>query len=157
MSPLEHRRSTGSEALRMLFRITAVVAGFAVMQLFLFPYVWRENPWFVVAFVVVEFVVVVCGLMYVRANILVGREFICRMDNTYIECRSPVESCGQSFRVAVADIVRIERKGDSESRRWYIHDKAGRRYDLTTNYGNPADEFIRRIREVNSSVVEVHT
>ncbi len=157
MIRLEHRRSTAREGVRLLVGLGASVVGLGVLQVFLFPSIWEESPRFVVAFFAIEALVTVVVLTFALLNVMQGEEFVCRIDESCIQCFCPVSVCGQTFKIHIADVVKVEREEWSDSHRWYLWDKAGRKYWLTSNYGNPADQIIELVREANAAVAEVRT
>jgi hypothetical protein len=79
-------------------------------------------------------------------------EFLCRIDDEAIECVSPDSVDGETFKLRLSDIVKIERLGPSGKERWYLWDGTGRRYWLSDHYGNPADTFVELIRAANRRV-----
>ncbi len=155
---LEHRKSTATEGMGLLGTMTATVIGFGVFQYFLFPEIWADSPWFVVAFVGIEVVVCTIAIIYVVLNIRARQTFVCELDEDEIRCFTPVKWCGESFTAKISEIQEVEKEewGD-DGWRWYIWDKSGRRLWLTSNYDNPADQFIELIRELNCRVVETGT
>ena len=131
--------------------------GFIALQIFLFPSRWNDDHLFLVVYYAILSIVVAGVASIAIANIVKAEEFVCEMDDDIIECISPLDWCGESFRIPIADIAKVVKVTGEDSYRWFIWDKAGCRYWLTSNYGNPADKFIRAIQELNEGVIEEHT
>ena len=157
MTVLEHRRGTRQAGILALLGVGATAVGFIAFQVFFFPSLWNDDHLFFILFYAILSVVVTGVASIAIADIVKAGEFVCEMDDDIIECISPLEGCGDSFRIPIADIAKVEKVTGQDSHRWYIWDNAGRRYWLTSNYGNPADKFIRAIQELNEGVAEVQT
>lgn len=157
MLRLEYRRNTTRDGVRLLLGIVATVAVLGVVPLLYFRSVGEERPWVVVVYVAFVAIWTAVALPYAILNIRRGQEFLCRIDESSVECVCPAWGCGQTFSIRIADIAKVERQGWYDSHRWYLWDKAGRRYWLTGNYGNPADQIIELIRETNAGVAEIRT
>jgi hypothetical protein len=161
MSILEHRQSTRREGIGTLVIAAVTVAGLIAIQVLLFEYAfldgWQENKFFLVGFYGILALVTAVIVAYGVANIVKNQEFICRVDGEAIECISPVKACGESFRLPLAEIAKIEVKTGSDSAEFYLYDRAGSRYQLTTNYGNPGRKIIETILKLNPAVAHVET
>ena len=154
---LEHRRSTAAEGRQVLAWIAVTILGLGLFQAFFFPWIWRDSPVFKIVFVAIEVIVCSIAVAYAAMNIAKKQEFVCRITDGRIECLCPVPGCGESFVVRIDAIVKIEKERWEDSVRWYLWDNEGQRHWLTSNYDNPAEEFIRIIKLQNSRVVEVDT
>lgn len=153
---LEHRKRTRQEGAETILAAGATLGILGGVMSVLLAYRQVEWPFGIVWFVILAMVGLI-ALVYAWLNIVNGKEFACRLDEKDLECISPVPGCGESFKIALADIVAIERESWSDSYRWYIGDAAGNRYWLTANYDNPVDEFLVRIRELNPAVKDVES
>ena len=114
-----------------------------------------EDKFFLIAFISIVLVVAAIAAYYAIVNLKSGGTFFGRLDNHAIGCNCPVPACGESFRLPIKDITILEKEdwGDG-SYRWYIYDRTGRRFWLTSNYDNPADVFIAEIRKRIPEVTE---
>jgi hypothetical protein len=99
------------------------------------------------------------AVVYAVGNIRAGGMFICRLtDNEFIQT-IPDQSCGESFRVKLAEITMIEcheSYGDSPRDEWYLHTQDGRHL-ITINYGNPHRKFGEALRKALPDVKIIHT
>lgn len=154
---LSYVRSSVGEGLRVLAGVAVALLGMGTIQYLLFPRMWRTNPGVVVAVLAVESFFVVVGLSYALWRILHPQRFVCRLDGEYIECVCPVKACGDTFRLAVAEIAKIEHAHWGETHRWYLWDRGGGCYWLTANYGNPAGKFIEALLRLRSDIVQEET
>ncbi|MEX2119228.1 MAG: hypothetical protein WD847_06435 [Pirellulales bacterium] len=152
MTRLEHRRTAVREGVGVLIGVSATMFGLAAFYVLFFWWTWDDDWLFVIAGFAILAVVFLVAATYAIVNISRDGEFVCRIDGDTIECVSPVKGCGETFMIRIADIVKVEKEEDSRS--WYIWDRAGNRYWLTGNYGNPARKFIHVIREMNESITE---
>jgi len=141
----------------MLFWIALTCIGLAIFQSYFFPSLWRQDRLFLVVFCLILAVVGTLGLVYGVKNLVAADTFVCRLSRDILECDCPVSGCGETFAVPISEIETIEKETWSESHRWYIHDKSGHRYWLTSNYDNPADRFVEGVKELNPSVADVTT
>src|SRR5437879_3159014 len=110
MAIFEHRRSTRRHGLYTLGTFALTIAGMGVFQFYFFPSIWNDDPSFVVIFWVIATIAAVLAVVYATVNIVKGGEFVCRMDESNIECVSPVRGCGQTFKLQIADIARVEKQ-----------------------------------------------
>jgi hypothetical protein len=145
LKTIVHRRSTVTEGRWTLITLGLTAAGFFVLQWFLFPRIWRQDRLFVVEFCAVEAIVAALALYYAAINLRAGDIFECRLDERAISCHRPVRHTSESFSIALSDIVKVEKENWSESHRWHLWDRDGRRCWLTSNYGNPHDEIVAAI------------
>lgn len=134
-----------------------VVLILVVVQALLFPFMWAWSPWGVIA--VVAFELLWLAFMVADATIDIRRRgtFRCILDDAQIQCVCPVRHKGESFTLRLDEIECIEKEVDDGSRRWYLHGCDGKRYWLTSNYGNPDDEFIREILALAPRIPQTET
>ena len=146
-SALKHAKSTLAEGVSLLLWLGLIVMVVGCFQIFLFHTMWTEYLSYFLGFLVAEvaigLLVVYVAVGKIRRNVT----FVCFLDDELIECVCPVKERGDSFRLKLDDVVRIEQKKDGESHRWYLHDVQGNRHWLTDAYRNPAAKFVQRIRE----------
>ena len=81
------------------------------------------------------------------------RDFVCRIDDSRLLCICPEPSGGDSFDIAIADIDVIEVDDGVVT----IRLQDGSKHWLTSNYGNPANEFITSILDSNPTTKLVHS
>jgi hypothetical protein len=79
-------------------------------------------------------------------------EFVCRISKEILECFGGAPGSGKTFSLAVSDIEALENKSGENRTDWYIFDKSGSKYWLTTNYNNPAKRFIEVLMELNPNI-----
>jgi len=150
----EHRRTTRRQGIYERLSLAAffVVVVLVYRLFFNNPWAWERG--------FQQFIIVV-GLLGVAIaghavwQIASNREFVCRIDGEIIECIAPDRFSGNNFRLRIADIVKIEKSTRLESYWWYLRDKDGNRYWLTSNFGNPIHKFLNAIEEINPAIVEV--
>jgi hypothetical protein len=70
---------------------------------------------------------------------------VIRIDEQTIECVVPHPGAGESFKLPIQDIVKVEHDMRDDDSDWYLRDKGGRRYLLTVNYGNPILDIVEDI------------
>lgn len=151
----EHRRSTRRQGVYELLSLAAVVIVLAVVyRLFLHPRVWGFSFY---GFIAVMGTLALALAVHAVWEIVRNGEFTCRIDDEIIECVSPNQASGNSFRLQIADIAKIEKTTQCDSAWWYLWDKDGNRYWLTSNFGNPVHKFLNAIEEINPAVVEVES
>lgn len=148
----EHRQSAPVLYNRYVAGGNALL-GLAALMLLIAVALWQVSPWLTVA----GFVVVIIGgfvrtLRLLAADSQSPDEFVCRIDHELIECICPDEREGESFQLRLIEIVRLERMPGDGSHGWYVFDVYGRRYWLTSHYGNPADTFAKLIENGNLAV-----
>jgi hypothetical protein len=147
---VEHRRSTRHQGIYelVLLVVMLVVFGF-IHQWFFAHWVWDRG-----FFLFIGVMALLGAVLGVHAvwEILQNGEFVCRLDSETFECSVPSRFSGETFRIRVGDIARIEKKTGGEMAAWYLWDKEGRRYWLTGNYGNPIAKFVAAIRKLNPGV-----
>jgi len=153
---IEHRKKTRSEGAQHLAAVGTTIGVLGTLMMALLVLGHASWPFGAAGFLILTLIGVIGGI-YATLNILANREFICRLNDKTLECISPVWGCGETFKLSLTEIIKIEKECWSDSHRWYLVDKAGERYWLTTNYDNPADEFLARIRELCPSVEDVNT
>ena len=155
---LEHRRNTAHDGRQMLGWVIVTAAAIGVFQWFMLPEMLATAPWLVIAFLFLEAicVAVLCGLA--AKQISTDGTFVCRITTEDLECVCPVAGCGQTFRIQVKEIAKIEsRSSGSRFQRWYVWDRAGQCHWLTPNYDNPVEKFLSTIRQLRPDVEEVQT
>jgi hypothetical protein len=97
----------------------------------------------------VETIVVGLAVAYAVANFIKGGEFVCRIDETYIQCQSPVRGCGPTFKIPIADIVKLEKQVVEDSAGWWdICVRSGKRFQLTNYYGLPAEKVALLLQDI---------
>lgn len=155
---LVHRKSTRSEAKSKLKLLLFLNVSMPIC-LYLFRPVWGEDPWFWLLILLAYLAANVIGCIIVTRNLSLNEAFVCEIDEKEIRCRCPEVGfgVGESFAVAISDIVAIEKKTSDDEYCWYIRDTRGRRFFLTEEYENPAKQFIELIQELNSEVEVVTT
>jgi hypothetical protein len=151
---IEHRRSSVREGWQTLLIGGCTIAGLAACPLFFSDWHWKNDPGFVIIWYSFLGLFGLLLAYYAFSNIIQCRDFVCRIDDQSIECQVPFSGAGDSFRLPLNEIVKVEKRSSGESYNWYIWDAAGKQYQLTTNYGNPAKRFIQAILERNSAVVD---
>ena len=151
-SALKHAKSTLAEGVSLLLWLGLIVMVVGCFQILLFRTMWTENLPFALTFLVAEIAVGLLVVYVAVAKIRRNETFVCFLDDELIECVCPVKERGDSFRLKLDDVVRIEQKKDGESHRWYLHDVEGNRHWLTDAYRNPAAKFVRHIREHKPSL-----
>lgn len=154
---LRHVKSTVAEGRAVLLHLLLTVLGLGLFQWWLFPWIWRESRWFVLAFVAIEILVVAIGLGYAAINARRDRQFECYLDDERIVCDSPVPHCGDSFALSLEEIDKLEREAWGDGHRWYLWSKSGARHWLTANYDNPVDDFLNEIRRRRPGIPEITT
>lgn len=155
---LEHTRSTAAEGRSVMFGTIATCIGMAILLPVLFPHMWDEDRIFFVVWYGLLAVVAMVGVAFGVRNIRSGGTFYCRLSTDRLECHCPVSGCGESFSIIVREISKIEEVTSSgSSSSWYVWDHSGCRYNLTINYGNPAEQFVGLIRELNPAAEEIRS
>ncbi|MHB8903353.1 MAG: hypothetical protein ACYC6Y_31710 [Thermoguttaceae bacterium] len=148
MQKLKHSKSTIAEGISLLLwlGLTLIVAG--CFQIYFFEPVWPRHRLLALGILAGEAAVALVVLGVAAAKIRRNETFVCILDDELIECVCPVKDRGDSFRIRLADLVRVERQLDGDSHRWYLHDRQGKRHWLTHAYRNPADRFVHRIHQI---------
>jgi hypothetical protein len=155
---LEHTRSTAAEGRSVILGTIATCIGMAIVLPVMFPDIWDDDRFFFVAWYGLLTVAAIVSVTLGVRNIRTNGTFHCRLSKNRLECHCPVSECGESFSVAVSTIFRIEECASSESTHsWYIWEDSGRRHRLPTNYGNPAEQFIEHIRNLNPTAENIRT
>jgi hypothetical protein len=152
---LEHRKSTTAEGRRAAFALVITIVGLGIFQWYMFPWIWQQDRFFVITFLVIEAMIAAGLTHYAAVNLHHRKDFECRIDDERLECVSPVEGCGENFSLSIAEIVRIEKEKWVDSCRWYIWSADGHRYWLTSNYDNPVEGFIEAIRQRVPDITEI--
>ena len=140
-----HEKSTASEGWQTFFGAAATVLGMGVFQYFFFPHIWAEDKTFVFIFIAIECVVFGLVFCYAFVNIRSDTVFRCVLTTTKIACTGAASGSGDNFVVNICNIDRVEIEDQHDSPRYYLWDNTGRKYWLTTNYGNPANKFTDHI------------
>lgn len=154
MQTLKHSKSTMAEGLSMLLWLGLIVIVVGCFQIILFGTVWSQQRPFALGFLASEIAVGLLVLYVAMAKIRRNETFVCILDDEFIECVCPVKTRGDSFRLKLEELVRIEQQIDGERHRWYLHDRQGNRHWLTDAYCNPADTFVEVIRRLVPHVSE---
>ncbi len=154
MRRLKHSKSTLGQGVSLLLWLGLTVIVLGCFQIFLFRTVWAENRLLFLGFLVSEIVISLLVLSLAIAKIRRNETFVCILDDELFECVCPERNRGESFRLEVEKLVCIEKVQDGESHRWYLQDDQGNRYWLTNAYRNPADTFVRRLRQLNPELEE---
>jgi hypothetical protein len=152
---IKHSKSTLAEGVSVLLWLGLIVIVLGCFQIFFFRSVWTDNLPFALGFLAAEIAIGILGLCYAIAKIRRNETFVCLLDEEIIECVCPARERGDSFKLKVKDIARIEKRPNGNSHRWYLHDHQGNRYWLTADYRNPADKFVRQIRQLQPAVGQI--
>src|SRR5688572_8630917 len=140
MTTIEHRRSTRHQGFYEIALLVGLyLVFFLVYQRFFADWVWKGGDRSFFIFIAVMTFFGVALAVHAVWEILQNGEFVCRLDHETFECSVPSKYSGDSFKIPIADIARIERDTGAETTMWYLWDNKGRRYWLTGNYGNPAE------------------
>ena len=154
MYRLKHSKSTLAEGVSALLWLGLILIGLGCFQVFFFPIVWPKDPWFVILFGIIEALVALAVVLYATINIRKNQTFVCLIDEEQIECVSPIDDGGHSFRLPLAQIQRLEPSGEESPNSWCLYDHDGNRYWLTSDYNNPAEKFVREIRRIRPDLQE---
>ena len=148
---LKHSKSTLAHGVRMLLTGGLFAIGIACFFIYGFSWAWKQSPVAVVlgaGFLILWLI----GIGFVAfVNIRKNETFVCLIDDEFIECVCPAGAFGDSFRLRLNEVARIEKEGD----RWYVCDGQGGRYWLTSHYGNPADKFVGELKRLKPDIEEV--
>ncbi len=138
---LEHTRSTRRERIRVLLLSTTTMAGFVFFALLAeLPAPSLDQPGPLLVYVFLAFIYL-ATLWYGCINVLANSVFRCYLDHRSICCSGAVPSA-EDFCVNLVDIDHVKRLDLDDSCEWYLITNDGRRFSVTTNYGNPAAQFI---------------
>ena len=138
---LEHTRSTRREGIRVLLLSTTTMAGFVFFALLAeLPAPSLDQPGPLLVYVFLAFIYL-ATLWYGCINVLANSVFRCYLDHRSICCSGAVPSA-EDFCVNLVDIDHVKRLDLDDSCEWYLITNDGRRFSVTTNYGNPAAQFI---------------
>lgn len=155
MRRLKHSKSTLAEGVSFLVGLGLFVIGLGCFQIFFFPAMWAEDPWLVLAFLAIEAMLGGLGIYYSLMKIRRNETFLCLLEDGVLQCICPVPRLGDSFKIGVADIRRIDKEAEpGDSWRWYLVDAEGGRYWLTSHYHNPAEKFVSAIRQLNPEIIQ---
>lgn len=162
MIHLEHRCTSKREGVQTLLRALAVMAIMMTIASVVYAWTRRSDPSLFSSLALAAvwlFALAFVGLAvwYAVVNIRTGGEFVVRIDDIAIECRIPLAMAGQSFKLPIKDIVKVEHDMRDDNPRWYLHDKSGRRYLLTPNYDNPILDIIELLERLNPAIIEEQT
>ena len=138
MRKLKHAKSTLAEGVSLLLWLGLIVIVVGCFQIFLFRTIWVENLPFALGFLAAEVAIGLLVVYVAIAKIRRNETFVCLMDDELIECVCPMQERGDSFRLKLDDVVRIDLEGN---RHW-----------LTDAYRNPAGKFVRRIRQLKPNL-----
>ncbi len=157
MRKLKHSKSTLAEGVSLLLWLGLIVIVVGCFQIFFFRTVWKDNLPFALGFLAAEIAIGLLVLYTAFVKIRRNETFVCILDDELLECVCPLKERGNSFRLKLDDLVRIEQKKDGDSSRWYLHDRQGNRHWLTDAYRNPAGRFVRRIRQLKPKISQSET
>ncbi len=157
MKTLKHSKSTMAEGISLLLWLGLIVIVAGCFQIYFFHAVWPENRLFALSFLVGEAAVGLLVFYVAMAKIRRNETFVCILDDELVECVCPDKTRGDTFRLKLTDLVRIEQQKDGDSHRWYLHDRQGSRHWLTRAYRNPADRFVRRIQQLFPDIPRIRT
>lgn len=145
---IEHRRTTRDNAKWILINLAFIVPTFAVVPYFILMGSPEDSFRFSFACCWYEILAVVTPLLSYVAWLdwKADGEFVCRLSAEWLECQCPVKECGESYRLPVSEIDGLESEDSGD--KWHVLDKAGRRYRLNPNYGNPVLTFVQKLREL---------
>lgn len=149
---LDHEKSTAKAGWWALFNAAVIPVGMIAFYDYFFSWLWAIDPWFVIAAFGILSAVTVGIAAYGIVNIRAADVFRCRLDEHTLTCSCPVRGCGESFSISLDDISEIEKDDRSDTTAWYICDRSGQRYQLTTNYGNPAARFVEELRKLRPEI-----
>ncbi|MEK6237162.1 MAG: hypothetical protein N2C14_20835, partial [Planctomycetales bacterium] len=158
---LEHRRSMIREGFQV---VVPVVFAAAIFIRYIVLIIWTSegvDAW-IFALCLTLMVVILSVVAYRPVTcIRAGGEFLCRLDENEIRCACPVAGVADSFTVMINDIETIEHQivqhEDSGHCRWYLWNTSSHRYHLPSTCGNPAEQFVERIKELNPKIAEITT
>ena len=157
---LEHRRTSRTEGLVILswaWGTAAILVGSVSVVYWLNGMDGVMGPVFYASFCGIVLLVSAGATWLAISHIRQGGEFVIRVDERKIECSVPLPGAGESFKLPIQDIVKVERDMRDDKADWYLHDKAGRRYLLTVNYDNPILDIIELLERLNPAIEEVYT
>jgi hypothetical protein len=157
MRKLKHSKSTLAEGVSLLLWLGLIVIVVGCFQIFFFRIVLCENLLFAFGSLAVELAIGLFVVYVAMAKIRRNETFVCLLDDGLLECVCSVEERGESFKLKLDDLVRIEQQKDGDSCRWYLHDRQGNRHWLTDAYRNPADKFVRQIRQLKPKIPQTET
>lgn len=107
-----------------------------------------------IVFYGIIFTATIAALCYAAININSEDIFVCRLTDQLFFQHCPVKQCGESFKVRLGDIAKLEcRQGES----WYIHTNDGETHQITNNYGNPAKKFADALLKSRPEIKTVST
>ncbi|PHR98969.1 MAG: hypothetical protein COA78_25455 [Blastopirellula sp.] len=145
---LQHKKSTATEGWQVLSGVSSTAVVFVLAPI-IARFLGLDLPtWFLICWYTFLAIIFLLGMLYAIPNIRAKATFTCELDEHEIRCVCPVELCGESFTLKLSEIKGIEHEEDEGSHEWYLVDASARRYLVPTNYGNPADEFIKLIKEL---------
>lgn len=152
MAPLfEYRRSTRSEACWIAFGLVIPLTIFAGCVLWWLGQQINSQP-IILAVVVVGTLVIGGMVWHVIQHLLIDGEFIVSIDEAAIQQSVPVSWVSDSFRVPIHDIDHVEREVNNALDGLVIVDRAGNRFKLNANYGNPLSQIANTLESLNVSV-----
>jgi hypothetical protein len=157
MQKLKHSKSTLAEGVSLLLWLGLTVIVVGCFQIFFFRAMWTENLPFALGFLAAEIAIGLLVLYVAVVKIRRNETFVCILDDELLECVCPLRERGDSFKLRLDDLVRIQQQKDGDSSRWYLHDRQGNRHWLTDAYRNPADTFVRQIRQLKPKISQTET
>jgi hypothetical protein len=157
---LEHRRTSRKEGVLIVVRIWGIAAILVGSVSVVYWRGWMHGVMesvFYVLFCGTALLVSALATWMAISHIRQGGEFVIRVDESKIECSVPHPGAGESFKLPIQDIVKVERDMRDDKSDWYLHDKSGRRYLLTVNYDNPILDIVELLQQLNPAIEEVYT
>ena len=154
---LSYRRTTKKEGIATLVGVVFTVLGLiGSMQLVVdfSPNFAADEPWFYYLFngvaLLLGGLVIFC---YAMPNLRMNREFRFTLTEDEIDCQSPTDAFGESYTIALTELVGIEERQSCDTSDWYLTTRDGRQYQLTPNYGNPQRDIMDALIELKPDLV----
>jgi hypothetical protein len=150
---IDHRKSTVAEGRFVLLSFGSTLTFFAIVEYILFDHLWRDHKLFLISLLVFQAIFGTLVLWYAIINFRSRREFRCQLNTDRLVCSCPIKDAGESFSLRIADIVKIIVWGQGHCH-FALCDRAGRRYELPINYGNPVFDIIAEIQRLRPDLPE---
>ncbi|MBN2025079.1 MAG: hypothetical protein JW809_20045 [Pirellulales bacterium] len=143
----EHRRRTKREGLWALVASVLTMGGLVTFEMVLFPWVRERDPVFHYIFCGMA-LLIGCGIIFLYAipNMRMDREFRFLLFDDHMECRCPAEAFGESYSIALNEIVMLEEDTTPETSEWYFITRDDRRIRINRNYGNRVRRVVNELR-----------
>lgn len=134
-----YRRSWKFEIVASLLTVLAAAA----MFYFFLPLAWsamaRTILWIACGVNILFFTFRIVVLLRKRTD------FLCTLNDEYLECRAPELSSTHTFRLALDEVAEICRDSSGDHVSYRLKTRDGQSIWLTTNYGNPVRKFVSRM------------